>query len=86
MPGTVRRMKTRALLEQYGVTSIKQLCDDLEISRQYGWNIWHGHSGIGPVMMEKLHAKYGIPYADLMGLDPIRPRQPRGRPKRKRDE
>ena len=82
MPVTVVGMTAQELLRQYGVTSIKKLCADLEISRQYGWNIWWGQSGVGPVMMEKLHTKYGIPYADLMALDPVAPRKPRGRPRK----
>lgn len=80
MTGTMLRMTTQDLLKQYGVTSIKQLCADLSLSRQYGWNIWHGYSGIGTVMMEKLYTVYGIPYAAMMGLEPVTPRKPRGRP------
>jgi len=82
MSATLRTMTLRQLLEQHGVTCIKQLCEDLTISRQYGWNLWHAEQGVGPVMMNKLHKKYHIPYADLMALEPVSPPKPRGRPKR----
>lgn len=82
MSVTLRRMTLQDLLKQYGVPSIKKLCEDLHISRQYGWNLWWGYQGIGPIMMEKLYHQYGIPYADMMALDPASPRKPRGRPKR----
>jgi len=75
-------MKLRDLLEQYGVLCIKKLCTDLGISRQYGWNLWHANQGVGPVMMEKLHTRYGIPYADLMALEPATEPKPRGRPRK----
>lgn len=86
MSVTFRFMTLQGLLRQYGVTSIKQLCGDLKISRQYGWNLWHAEQGIGPVMMEKLHVAYRIPLEDLLHLEPVGDQKPRGRPrKRKKD-
>lgn len=86
MSVTLSGMTLRTLLETYGVTRIKKLCEDLHISRQYGWNLWHGSQGIGPVMIQKLHATYDIPLEDLMCLNPVAPRKPRGRPRKTRED
>lgn len=86
MSVTVRGMTLRTLLEQYGVTGIKQLCKDVGISRQYGWNLWHAEQGIGPVMMQKLHKAYQIPLEHLLHLEPVSDPKPRGRPRLRRED
>lgn len=86
MPVTVARMKLAVLLAQHNITTIKELREKLGISRQHAWNLWHAEAGVGKAMMAKMHERLGIPYEELMQIDPITPPKPRGRPtKRKPD-
>jgi transcriptional regulator with XRE-family HTH domain len=73
----------RELLERHGILSIRELTRRTGLSRQQGWNLWHGYTGIGRKLLPILHKGLGIPYDELLEVDPIphaqRPR--RGRPR-----
>lgn len=72
----------KGLLEKYGVTSIAQLTHDLDISRHYGYNLWHARQGFGVPMIVKLHELYAIPYEELIAWANARPRRQVGRPRK----
>jgi transcriptional regulator with XRE-family HTH domain len=83
-------MTLQTLLKQHGITSIKALRDRTGLSRQYGWNLWHGRVGVGKTTAKRLHEQLGIPAEELLQVDPIPavrppnrlPPRPRGRPRK----
>jgi hypothetical protein len=79
IPGA--RGSLRALSQQHGILSIRELTRRTGLSRQVGWNLWHGYTGIGRKMLPILHDGLGIPYEELLQVDPIPHSQ---RPRRKK--
>ena len=89
MQARFRGMTLQTLLKQHGITSIKELRDRAGLSRQQGWNLWHGRVGVGKATAKRLHERLGIPAEQLLQIDPIPavrrpdlpPPRPRGRPR-----
>jgi transcriptional regulator with XRE-family HTH domain len=79
-------MTLRKLLERHGIHTIRELTRRTGLTRQQGWNLWHGYTGIGRKLLPILHKGTGIPYDELLQVEPIphsqRPR--RGRPDKQR--
>jgi transcriptional regulator with XRE-family HTH domain len=83
-------MTLQTLLRQYGITSIKELRERTGLSRQQGWNLWHGQVGVGKATAKRLYEQLGIPAEQLLQIDPVpavkpphtTPPQPRGRPRK----
>jgi transcriptional regulator with XRE-family HTH domain len=94
MHARFRGMTLQTLLKQYGITSIKELRDRIGVSRQQGWNLWHGRVGVGKATAKRLHERLGIPAEQLLQVDPIPavrrpdmpPPRPRGRPRTRQAE
>lgn len=77
----------RELLERHGILSIRELTRRTGLTRQQGWNLWHGYTGIGRKLLPILHNGLNIPYEELLQVEPIphnqRPRRghrPKKRP------
>jgi transcriptional regulator with XRE-family HTH domain len=72
-------MTLQTLLQQHGITTIKELMHRTGLSRQHCWSLWHGYDGVGKATAKRLHERLGIPAAELLQVDPVpaRPRRPR---------
>jgi transcriptional regulator with XRE-family HTH domain len=80
-------MTLRELLQQHGVTSIKEFARRMEFSRQQAWDLWHARAGVGRDMLKRLHERLQLPLEELIQIDPISPPKPRGsRARKPRDE
>src|SRR5262245_39379158 len=65
-------MTLRALLERHGILSIRELTRRCpKISRQVGWNLWHGYTGIGKKWLKEIHQGTGISYEELLEVDSV---------------
>jgi transcriptional regulator with XRE-family HTH domain len=90
MRARVRGMTLQTLLQQHGITRIKELRDRTGLSRQQSWNLWHGRVGVGKATAKRLHERLGLPFEELMQIDPVpavkrphtTPPRPRGRPRK----
>jgi transcriptional regulator with XRE-family HTH domain len=90
MRATVKGMTLQTLLQQHGITTIRDFAQRTGLSRQHAWNLWHAQVGLGTEMVKRLHARLGIPFEALLEVDPVpavkRPRTtapgPRGRPRK----
>jgi transcriptional regulator with XRE-family HTH domain len=88
MHARFRGMTLHTLLQQHGITTIKELSHRTGLSRQQSWNLWHGRVGVGKATAKRLHERLGIPAELLLQIDPIPavkppnrpPPRPRGRP------
>ena len=63
-------MTLQELLKRHGILSIRELTRRTGLSRQVGWNLWHGYTGIGRKLLPILHDGLGIPYEELLQVDP----------------
>ena len=70
MPIRIVRMTLPALLQRYGIYTIRELSRRTKLSRQQAWNLWHGTSGVGKQTMRRLHEHLGIPLEELMQVEP----------------
>jgi transcriptional regulator with XRE-family HTH domain len=87
-------MTLQTLLQQHGITTIKELMHRTGLSRQHCWGLWHAYDGVGKATAKRLHERLGLPFEELMQVDPVpaRPRrpaskarsQPKGRPRTRR--
>jgi transcriptional regulator with XRE-family HTH domain len=86
MNATLRGMTLQQLLQQHGITTIKELTQRSGLSRQHCWSLWHGYDGVGKETALRLHERLGIPLDALLKLDPVRrpPATPRQTPRRRR--
>jgi transcriptional regulator with XRE-family HTH domain len=94
MHPTLRSMTLQTLLQQHGITTIKELMHRTGLSRQHCWGLWHAYDGVGKATAKRLHERLGIPAEELLQVDPVpaRPRrpaskaqpQPKGRPRTRR--
>jgi len=71
MNATLARMTLQEILKNHGIHTIRKLCEDAGLSRQQGWMLWHGKAGVGKVMTKRLHEKLGIPFEELLDVDPV---------------
>jgi hypothetical protein len=71
-------MTLQTLLQQHGITTIKELMHRTGLSRQHCWSLWHGYDGVGKATAKRLHERLGIPAEALLQVDPVpgRPRRP----------
>jgi transcriptional regulator with XRE-family HTH domain len=71
-------MTLQTLLKQHGITTIKELMHRTGLSRQHCWGLWHGYNGVGKATAKRLHERLGLPFDELMQVDPVpaRPRRP----------
>ena len=71
-------MTLQTLLQQHGITTIKELMHRTGLSRQHCWSLWHGYDGVGKATAKRLHERLGIPAEALLQVDPVpgRPRHP----------
>jgi transcriptional regulator with XRE-family HTH domain len=78
MRARFKSMTLETLLRQHGITKIKELMYRTGLSRQQSWNLWHGYAGVGKATAKLLHEKLGLPFDELMQVDPVpaRPRRP----------
>jgi transcriptional regulator with XRE-family HTH domain len=90
MHASIKGMTLQTLLKRHGITSIKALRERTGVSRQQGWQLWHGYVGVGKTTAKRLYERLGIPFEELMQVDPVPavtpphtpPPQPRGRPRK----
>lgn len=90
MRATVRGMTLQTLLRQHGITRIKELRAATGLSKQQCWNLWHAKTGVGKATAKLLHERLGLPFEELMQVDPVpavkrpgmAPPRPRGRPRK----
>jgi transcriptional regulator with XRE-family HTH domain len=76
MRTTLIRMTLQQLLQQHGITAIRELMHRTGLSRQQSWNLWHGYAGVGKETMRRLHTSLGIPLEALLHVDPVPARKP----------
>jgi transcriptional regulator with XRE-family HTH domain len=89
MRARFKGMTLQTLLQQHGITTIRDFAQRTGLSRQHAWNLWHAQVGLGTEMLKRLHDRLGIPLEELIRVDPVpavkRPRtappRPRGRPR-----
>jgi transcriptional regulator with XRE-family HTH domain len=74
---TLEGMTLQTLLQQHGITTIRELTHRTGLSRQQCWNLWHGQAGVGKETLRRLHERLGIPLAVLLEVDPVPRRKPR---------
>jgi hypothetical protein len=94
MHARFKGMTLQTLLKRHGITSIKALREHTGVSRQQGWSLWHGYVGVGKTTAKRLYEQLGIPFEELMQVDPVPavrspdqpPPRPRGRPRKARTE
>jgi transcriptional regulator with XRE-family HTH domain len=94
MHARFRAMTLQTVLQQHGITTIKEFTERSGQSRQHSWRLWHGLDGVGKATALRLHERLGIPLEALLKVDPVpavkRPRttppRPRGRPRKLRSE
>ena len=67
---TLEGMTLQTLLQQHGITTIRELTHRTGLSRQQCWNLWHGQAGVGKETLKRLHERLGIPLAALLEVDP----------------
>jgi transcriptional regulator with XRE-family HTH domain len=79
MRARFRGMTLQTLLRQHGITRIKELMHATGLSRQQSWNLWHGYVGVGKATTKLLHERLGLPFEELMQVDPV-PARPRRSP------
>jgi transcriptional regulator with XRE-family HTH domain len=72
-------MTLQTLLQQHGITTIKELMHRTGLSRQHCWSLWHGYDGVGKATAKRLHERLGIPAEELLQVDPV-PARPRRSP------
>jgi transcriptional regulator with XRE-family HTH domain len=72
-------MTLQTLLQQHGITTIKELVHRTGLSRQHCWSLWHGYDGVGKATAKRLHETLGIPAEALLQVDPV-PARPRRQP------
>jgi transcriptional regulator with XRE-family HTH domain len=85
-------MTLQTLLQQHGITTIRDFAQRTGLSRQHAWNLWHAQVGLGTDMLKRLHTRLGIPLEELIQVDPVpavkrpyaTPPRPRGRPRKLR--
>jgi transcriptional regulator with XRE-family HTH domain len=93
MSTRMKRMTLQTVLKRHGIT-LKELRERTGMSRQQGWNLWHGRVGVGKATTKRLHERLGLPFEELMQVDPVpavkrpetTPAHPRGRPRKPRPE
>src|SRR5215510_16064759 len=76
---TVGSMFLRDLLQAHGITSIAEFRQQLGLTKQYAWLLWHGKIGLSTEMIERLHQKYGFEYEVLHRIKRETPPKRRGR-------
>jgi transcriptional regulator with XRE-family HTH domain len=85
MPIKLSRMTLPELLERYRVYTIRDFAARTGLSRQQGWNLWHGVAGLGRRNLQRIHEALGIPLEELMQVEQKKPatrreRKPRPQP------
>ena len=70
MHRTFWSMTLQTLLQQHGITTIKELMHRTGLSRQHCWSLWHGYDGVGKATAKRLHERLGIPAEELLQVDP----------------
>jgi len=71
---TLGRMTLPELLERYRVYTIRELSRRTGLSRQQAWNLWHGRARLGRLNLERLHTALGIPFEELLEVEPPQPK------------
>jgi transcriptional regulator with XRE-family HTH domain len=86
MNATLTGMTLQELLQQHGITTIKELTHRTGLSRQHCWSLWHGYDGVGKETAMRLHERLGIPLDALLKVEATRrpPATPRRTPHRRR--
>jgi transcriptional regulator with XRE-family HTH domain len=88
MHARFKGMTLQTLLQQHGITTIRDFAQRTGLSRQHAWNLWHAQVGLGTEMVKRLHARLGIPFEALLQVDPVpavkRPRTTPPRPSARR--
>ena len=79
-------MTLQTLLKQHGITTIRELTHRTGLSRQQGWNLWHGQAGVGKETLKRLHERIGIPLEALLEVDPVPRRTHRAKDPHQADE
>jgi hypothetical protein len=76
MRARFRGMTLQTVLRKHGITTIKELMHKTGLSRQHCWGLWHAYDGVGKATAKLLHERLGIPFEELMQIDPV-PARPR---------
>ena len=67
----LHRMTLRDVLANHGITRLKDFCERTGFTRQHGWNLMHGWTGVGKRTTQILHDKLGISFEELMQIRPV---------------
>jgi len=76
MAETPTGVTLQAVLRRHGITTIKELQHKTGISKQHAWGLWHATTGVGKVAAKRMHEALGIPFEELMAVEPV-PARPR---------
>jgi hypothetical protein len=71
MAVTLRRMTLRDVLARHGITTLRDFCARTGFSRQHGWNLMNGWTGVGKRTTQILHERLEIPFEELMQIRPV---------------
>ena len=72
-------MILRELLAEYGITTLKDFYTRVQISKNQGWNLWHGRAQLGLKLAKHIASHTGIPLSRLVELEPTPPTPNRGK-------
>jgi hypothetical protein len=72
-------MILRELLAEYGITTLKEFYTRAHISKNQGWNLWHGRAQLGLKLARQMAQHTGIPLSRLVELEPTPPTPNRGK-------
>ena len=67
----LRRMTLRQVLQNHGITTLREFCERTGFTRQHAWNLMNGQTGVGKRTTQILHEKLGISYDELMQIRPV---------------
>jgi transcriptional regulator with XRE-family HTH domain len=68
---TVAVMTLQDVMKTHNKT-MKDIETALNCTRQQAWNLWHGYTGAGKSVINRLHEKLNIPLEELIKLKPVK--------------
>jgi transcriptional regulator with XRE-family HTH domain len=78
MGSRLETMILRALLAEYGITTLSAFAQRAQLSPSHAWNLWHGRAALGLNLAKRIAQQTGIPLARLVEVEPTPPTPVRG--------
>ena len=72
-------MILRELLAEYGITTLKEFYTRARISKNQGWNLWHGRAQLGLKLAKHIASHTDIPLSRLVEVERTPPTPNRGK-------